>query len=89
MNDNFSELIRKISPTYIFFFLNLYTKSPKNSDSDKPWCNSVFNPTLNLETNSVGDKIWVKVFEVYDTGSPVGEVWQLNFYYGHWNRPHD
>ena len=21
-------------------------------------------------------------FEVYDTNSPVGEVWQLNFYYG-------
>ena len=45
-NNNFSELIRKISP-------------------------------------SVGDKIWRKSFEVYDTDSPVGEVWQLNFYYGH------
>ena len=21
--------------------------------------------------------------EVYDTDSPVGKVWQLNFYYGH------
>ena len=26
---------------------------------------------------------------VYDTGSPVEEVWQLNFYYGHKNQPHD
>ena len=32
---------------------------------------------------SVGDKIWRKSFEVYDTDSPIGEVWQLNFYYGH------
>ena len=23
-----------------------------NSGSDRPWCKSVFNPTLNLETNS-------------------------------------
>ena len=30
-NDNVSELIRKISPTYIF--LNLYTKSPRRRDS--------------------------------------------------------
>ena len=28
-------------------------------------------------------KIWRKSFEVYDTDSPVGEVWQLNFHYGH------
>ena len=33
-------------------FWNLYTKSPWNSGSDRPWCKSVFNPTLNLETNS-------------------------------------
>ena len=33
--------------------------------------------------HSVGDKIWRKSFEVYGTDSPVGEVWQLNFYYGH------
>ena len=33
--------------------------------------------------HSVGDKIWRKPFEVYDIDSPVGEVWQLNFYYEH------
>ena len=27
--------------------------------------------------------IWRKFFDVYGTYSPVGEVWQLNFYYGH------
>ena len=33
-------------------------------------------------THSVGDKIWRKSFEVYDTDtdSPVEDVWQLNFY---------
>ena len=44
----------------------------------------IFNPTLNLEIkHSVGDKIWRKSFEVYDTDSSIGEVWQINFYYGH------
>ena len=38
---------------------------------------------------SVDDKIWRKSFEVYDTDSPAGEFWQLNFYYGHWNQPRD
>ena len=33
--------------------------------------------------HSVGHKISRKSFEVYDTDSPVEEVWQLNFYYGH------
>ena len=36
-------------------------------------------PSLSLTP----DKIWRKSFEVYDTDSPVGEFWQLNFYYGH------
>ena len=26
---------------------------------------------------------WRKSFEVYDTDSPIGEVWQLKFYCGH------
>ena len=31
-----------------------------------------------------------KIFlEVYDTDSPVEEVRQLNYYYGHWNKSHD
>ena len=32
--------------------------------------------------HSVSDNIWRKSFEVYDTDNSVGEVWQLNFYYG-------
>ena len=32
------------------------------------------------------DKIWRKSFKVYDTYSPIGEVWQLNFYYGHFTK---
>ena len=44
---------------------------------------SAFRKLPSIYVFSVGDKIWRKSFEVYDTDSPVGEVWQLNFYYGH------
>ena len=42
--------VLKSLQTYIF--LNLYTKSPLNSGSDRPCCRKDLSPTLNLETKS-------------------------------------
>ena len=35
-----------------YIFLNLYTKSPYNSGSDRPCCRSGLSPTLNFEIKS-------------------------------------
>ena len=40
------------------------------------------NRQKKLRSHNVDDKIWRKSFEVYDTDSPVGEVWQLTFISG-------
>ena len=47
--DNFSDLIRKISPTYDFLKCIDYVTI--NSRSSRPCCKRDFNPTLNLETS--------------------------------------
>ena len=86
--DHFSELIRKISPSYNLFWIYILShhKIPVPIGVD---AKVFYNEFWNLPIHSVDDKIWRKSFEVYDTDSPVGEVWQLNFYYGYWNQPHD
>ena len=47
------------------------------------WIYNIPLAVLKIPMHSVGDKILKKLFEVYDTDSPVGEVQQLNFYYEH------
>ena len=78
-NDNFSELIRKINPTNNFFeFIYCHHKIPIQICLDGFYSNTEFRNQFIVSVIKFEESL-----EVYDTDSPVKEVWQLNFYYQH------